>query len=138
MEGLDLVLLSEQGSEGVPVVKIMDYGKVLYAKKKKQAEAKKHQKTIQVKELKLRPKIGDHDFETKMRQAAEFLKDGKHLKITLTFRGREMMNREERGTQLFQKIDAFFTEQAIPNLAQEKDLKMGQLWSRTYYIKSAK
>jgi translation initiation factor IF-3 len=138
LEGLDLVLLSDQGSEGVPVVKIMDYGKVLYAKKKKQAEAKKHQKVIQIKEIKLRPKIGEHDFETKMRQAADFLRDGKHLKITVTFRGREMVTREERGTQLFEKIDRFFVGQDIPNLAHEKDARLGQMWSRMYYIKSAK
>lgn len=136
LEGLDLVLLSETGSEGFPVVKIMDYGKVLYAKKKKQSEAKKHQKTIQVKELKIRPKIGDHDFETKMKQALEFLEEGKHLKVTITFRGREMVNREERGTQLFEKVDEFFSKNGSGGITHEKDSKMGQMWSRMYYSKS--
>ena len=141
LAGLDLVLIAEQGSEGFPVTKIMDFGKLLYAKKKKQSEAKKHQKTIQVKEIKLRPKIGEHDFLTKMNQAAQFLKDGKHLKVTVAFRGREIITKEERGSQMFEKINIFLeTQDLIPggNLVQEKDLKMGQLWSRTYYMKSGK
>lgn len=139
--GLDLVLIAEKGSEGFPVTKIMDFGKLLYAKKKKQSEAKKHQKTIQVKEIKLRPKIGEHDFITKMNQAVQFLEDGKHLKVTIAFRGREIITKEERGSQMFDKINKFLEEQdMIPgeNLVQEKDLKMGQLWSRIYYIKSGK
>jgi translation initiation factor IF-3 len=139
--GLDLVLIAEKGSEGYPVTKIMDFGKLLYAKKKKQSEAKKHQKTIQVKEIKLRPKIGEHDFETKMNQAVQFLKDGKHLKITIAFRGREMVLKEANGTAMFDKINAFFENNDLKvgvNLIQEKDLKLGQLWSRIYYMKSGK
>lgn len=139
--GLDLVLIAEKGSEGYPVTKIIDFGKLLYAKKKKQSEAKKHQKVIQVKEIKLRPKIGEHDFLTKMNQALQFLKDGKHLKVTVAFRGREAITKEERGTQMFEKIDSFFENNDLKsggNLVQEKDLKMGQLWSRTYYMKSGK
>ena len=141
LAGLDLVLIAEKGSEGYPVTKIMDFGKLLYAKKKKQSEAKKHQKTIQVKEIKLRPKIGEHDFITKMNQAVQFLKDGKHLKVTIAFRGREILSKEERGVYMFDKINAFLEEHGIKsgvNLGQEKDLKMGQLWSRTYYMKSGK
>ena len=60
--GLDLVLLTQSGTDGLPVAKIMDYGKALYAKKKQAADSKKSQKTIQIKEMKFRPKIGDHDF----------------------------------------------------------------------------
>ena len=82
-------MIVESGKEGVPVVKIMDFGKALYEKKKKQHEAKKHQKLIQVKEVKISPKIGEHDFQTKMRQAMDFLNEGKRLKITLFFKGRE-------------------------------------------------
>lgn len=139
--GLDLVLIAEKGSEGYPVTKIMDFGKLLYAKKKKQSEAKKHQKTIQVKEIKLRPKIGEHDFLTKMNQAVQFLKDGKHLKVTVAFRGREIITKEERGSQIFDKINTFLEANDMTvgvNLIQEKDLKMGQLWSRIYYMKSGK
>ena len=137
LEGLDLVLLSETGSEGVPVTKIMDYGKVVYAKKKKTSEAKKHQKVIQVKEVKLRPKIAEHDFETKMKQAVTFLQEGKHVKITTAFRGREITTKEERGSQLFAKIDEFFNAN-IQHVEHDKDAKMGQLWSRIYYLKSLK
>lgn len=139
--GLDLVLIAEKGNEGYPVTKIMDFGKLLYEKKKKQGEAKKKQKTIQVKEIKLRPKIDVHDFQTKMNQAVQFLKDGKHLKVTIAFRGREIITKEERGSQMFDKINAFLeTNDLKPgvNLMQEKDLKMGQLWSRTYYMKPGK
>jgi translation initiation factor IF-3 len=141
LAGLDLVLIAEKGGEGYPVTKIMDFGKLLYAKKKKQSEAKKHQKTIQVKEIKLRPKIGEHDFLTKMNQSVQFLKDGKHLKVTVAFRGREIITKEERGSVMFDKINKFLEENDMKvgvNLIQEKDLKMGQLWSRTYYMKSGK
>lgn len=141
LAGLDLVLIAEKGSEGYPVTKIMDFGKLLYAKKKKQSEAKKHQKTIQIKEIKLRPKIGEHDFLTKMNQCLQFLNDGKHVKITVAFRGREMLSKEERGTQIFDKINSFLEENDLKsgvNLVQEKDLKLGQLWSRNYYMKSGK
>ncbi len=134
--GLDLVLLAENGGQNCPVAKIMDFGKVLYEKKKKQAEAKKHQKIIQVKELKIRPKIGEHDLQTKMKQAAEFLSDGKHVKVTLAFKGREMVTREERGTELFDKIEKILLDQyGIQNVDHEKDMKAGPFWSRIYFIK---
>jgi len=133
---LDLVLLSQTGSEGVPVVKIMDFGKALYEKKKKMAEAKKRQKVIQVKEIKLRPKIGIHDYETKMKRGIGFLKDGKHLKITLMFRGREMATKRERGQELFERVHQTFQEHGLlKDLVQEKDSKAGQFWSRIYYLK---
>ena len=134
--GLDLVIIAEQGGDGLPVVKVMDFGKALYAKKKQQAEAKKNQKVIQIKEIKLRPKIGEHDYQTKINQAIEFLKDGKHLKVTLMFRGRETATREERGTEMFTKIDASFEAAGLTKLVQEKDAKTPQLWSRIYYLKS--
>lgn len=132
---LDLVVIADQGGEGYPVVKVMDFGKVLYAKKKQQAEAKKHQKVIQVKEIKLRPKIGEHDYQTKINQAVQFLKDGKHLKVTLMFRGRETATREERGQEIFDKINKSFEEAGLTKLVQEKDAKAAQFWSRVYYLK---
>jgi len=133
---LDLVLLSDTGGMGVPVVKIMDFGKALYEKKKKLAEAKKHQKIVQVKEVKFRPKIGGHDFQTKMKRGIEFLKAGKHLKITLMFRGREMATKEQRALELFERIHKVFEEHdLLQELVQEKDSKAGQFWSRIYYIK---
>jgi len=133
---LDLVLIAEKGADGVPVVKIMDHGKALYEKKKKLAEAKKHQKVIQIKELKFRPKIGQHDFETKMKRGIEFLQAGKHLKITLMFRGREMATKNERARELFERIHKVFQEQDIlKDLIQEKDSRAGQFWSRIYHLK---
>lgn len=133
---LDLVLLSEGGDDGVPVVKIMDFGKALYEKKKKQAKAKKQQKVIQVKEVKMRPKISDHDFMTKIKQVAQFLREGKRVKITLSFRGRENAQRGERGTELFNRINAVLEEQECGGkVAHEQDSSMGQFWSRVYYIK---
>ena len=134
--GLDLVLLSDQGKEGVPVAKIMDLGKTMYERKKKQGDAKKHQKTIQIKEIKVRPKIGDHDFQTKFKQMVEFLKEGKRVKITLSFRGRENASKEERGGELFQRIFNSLSEIGLAdNLVQEKDDIAGKLWSRMYYLK---
>lgn len=137
--GLDLVLIAEEGREGVPVAKVMDFGKSLYEKKKKQHEAKKHQKVIQVKEIKMGAKIGEHDFQTKMRQAIEFLKDGKRVKFTLFFKGRENATKVERGTELFDKIQKTFEEyDLLKNLGQEADSKLGSLWSRVYFLKNVK
>ena len=133
---LDLVLLSETGSEGAPVVKIMDFGKALYEKKKKLAEAKRRQKVIQIKEIKLRPKIGEHDYQTKMNRGIGFLKEGKHLKVTLMFRGREIATKRERGQELFDRVHRTFEEHGLlKDLVQEKDSRAGQFWSRVYYLK---
>ncbi len=132
--GLDLVMLSE--GKDVPIVKIMDLGKELYERKKKQAEAKKHQKVIQVKEIKLRPKIGEHDYITKMKQGIGFLEDGKHLKVTLLFRGREVATKHERGTEMFQKINQTFQDEGIlEHLTEDKDIKAGPAWSKIFYLK---
>lgn len=135
---LDLVLIAEQGGQGYPVAKIMDFGKVLYEKKKKAAESKKHQKKIQVKEIKLRPKIGAHDLATKMKRAVEFLNQGKYVKVTLAFRGRERDTKFERGTEMFQQVESIFAEQGLTNLAYEKESKMGPIWSRIYFVKTKK
>lgn len=144
--GMDLVLIVEQGNEGIPVVKIMDFGKAAYAKKKKQAEAKKHQKVIQVKEIKMAPKIGEHDFQTKINQAIQFLEEGKRVRITLVFRGREIGMKDEKGTSFFDRIDAAFEQHdLLKNLVIEQDAKgapaqptMGRmvLWTKLYYLKN--
>lgn len=134
--GLDLVMIAPSGKEGVPVVKIMDFGKVLYEKKKKNIEAKKHQKVIQIKEVKMSPKIGEHDYQTKIKQAVQFLTSGKRVKITLSFRGREMATKDVRGAELFSKIEKTFQEYDwASNLMQEQDSKLGKMWSRIYYLK---
>lgn len=131
--GLDLVVLNDTGD--IPICKVMDYGKVLYERKKKQSEAKKKQKVIQVKEVKLRPKIGEHDYETKIKQAVQFLEDGKRVKVTLVFRGRENVDKEVRGNEFFDRIEKSFEEHGVKNLVFEKDAPMGQFWSRIFYIK---
>lgn len=132
---LDLVMVAESGSQGVPIAKIVDYGKILYEKKKKQAEAKKHQKVIQIKEIKIRPKIGDHDFKTKLKQGIQFLSEGKHLKITLMFRGREMATIKERGQEMFDKVQDYLAQNGFDNLNVEKESKAGMNWSRIYTVK---
>lgn len=133
---LDLVMLAEHGKDDWPVVKIMDFGKLLYEKKKKKSESKKHQKVIQVKEIKISPKIGEHDFQTKMNQALQFLEEGKRVKITLFFRGRENVIREERGAEIFAKIDQYLETKGFSDkITREKDAKLGKLWSRVFYLK---
>ena len=87
-DGMDLVEISPNAEP--PVCKILDYGKFRYEQQKKASEAKKKQKVVDVKEIKLRPGIGDHDYEVKLRAGKKFIGQGDKLKITLRFRGREM------------------------------------------------
>jgi translation initiation factor IF-3 len=107
--GLDLVEISPNASP--PVCKILDIGKYKYEEQKKLNEARKKQKIIQVKEIKLRPNIDDHDYEVKMRSMHRFLEEGDKVKITLRFRGREMAHMEI-GTQLLNRVKADFVEHA--------------------------
>ena len=86
--GLDLVIVADNASP--PVCKIMDYGKFKYEEQKKKNEARKKQKTIDVKEIKLRPNIDSHDYDVKMRSMVKFLNEGDKVKVTMRFRGREM------------------------------------------------
>lgn len=90
--GLDLIEISPNAEP--PVCKIGDYGKFKYEMQKKAAEARKKQKVIDIKEIKLRPTIDDHDFEIKMRNAQAFLKEGDKVKITMRFRGREAAHQD--------------------------------------------
>jgi len=132
---LDLVLLDELDGI-VPLVKVMDFGKNLYAKKKKLAEGKKKQKVVKTKELKMRPKIGLHDYQTKLNQGIKFLQEGNKLKVTLTFRGREINLKDDRGEEMFAQIDQTFIDAGLTNVAQEGDTKAGPFWSRIYYLKA--
>lgn len=134
-EGLELVMLAERGADGFAVAKIMDFGKALYAKKKKTAEAKKKQKVIKVKEIKIRPSIGEHDLRTKINQSVDFLKDGMRIKLTLVFKGRETSARSEVGPLLFKRFEDLLAEAGVENLAFETDAKAGVFWSKIYYIK---
>ncbi len=138
--GLDLVVLTEEGKDGVPIVKIMDLGKDQYEKKKKLADAKKNQKIIQVKEVKIRPKIADHDYETKLRQILSFLTEGKRVKITLQFKGRENVTKDARGAQFFDRLEESFVQNGYSqsDLVVEKDTKSGVILARIYYLKKVK
>jgi translation initiation factor IF-3 len=86
--GLDLVEIAPNSEP--PVCKILDYGKYRFLEQKKAAEARKKQKTVEVKEIKLRPGIDDHDYDVKMKAMRSFFEEGNKVKITLRFRGREM------------------------------------------------
>lgn len=86
-----------------PVCKVIDFGKFMYEKKKKEKEAKKKQHTIQVKELRFRPTTDDHDLEFKTRHAREFLEDGDKVKATVQFRGRDMLYTEQ-GEELLNNL----------------------------------
>jgi len=90
--GMDLVEISPNAAP--PVCKIMDYGKYKYSAQKKAAEARKKQKTVEIKEIKLRPMIDDHDYDVKMRAMQRFFEEGDKVKITLRFRGREMAHQD--------------------------------------------
>ena len=112
--GLDLVEVSPNADP--PVCKILDYGKFKFEAQKKRNEAKKKQKVIEVKEIKLRQNIDEHDYQVKMRSVQKFLDEGDKVKVTLRFRGREMahqelgvnvLNRVREDTDEVAKIEAF-------------------------------
>jgi len=86
-----------------PVCKVMDYGKYKFESQKKANQAKKKQKTIAIKEIKLRPNIDVHDYQVKMRSVQKFLSEGDKVKVTLRFRGREMAH-QDRGLLFFKKL----------------------------------
>jgi translation initiation factor IF-3 len=90
--GLDLVEVAAQASP--PVCKILDYGKFKYAEQKRRAEARKRQKVTEVKEIKMRPNIDKNDYDVKMRSVLRFLDEGDKVKVTMRFRGREMVHQE--------------------------------------------
>ena len=134
--GLDLVIIAERGKDGFPVAKVMDHGKLIYEKKKQLTDAKKKQHVVQIKELKIRPKIGDHDFLTKINQAIDFLSTGKRVKFTLVFRGRENIMKAETGPYLFEKINkALEGSELAKSLTREGDIQHENMWSRIYYLK---
>lgn len=101
--GLDLVEISPNADP--PVCKVLDYGKYKYEMQKKAAEARKKQKVIELKEIKLRPTIDDHDFAIKMKSSVAFLKDGDKVKVTMRFRGREMAH-QDIAQQVFTRVRA--------------------------------
>lgn len=99
--GLDLLEISPNAIP--PVCKITDYGKFKYEQQKKANEARKKQKVVEIKEIKVRPNIDDHDYDVKMRQAKGFIGEGDKVKVTLRFRGREMAH-QDLGVKLLERI----------------------------------
>ena len=100
-EGLDLIEISPQANP--PVCKILDYGKYRYEQQKRKAEAKKNQKVVEIKELKLRPMIETHDYEVKLKQAKKFLEQGNKVKFTMRFKGREL-SANDMGKQILTRL----------------------------------
>jgi len=107
--GLDLVEVSPNADP--PVCKILDYGKLKYQEQKKKSEARKKQKTIEVKEIKMRPNIDTHDYDVKMKAIHKFIGEGDKVKVTIRFRGREMAH-QELGMQLLQRVRGETDEEA--------------------------
>jgi translation initiation factor IF-3 len=107
--GLDLVEIAPNSAP--PVAKLLDYGKYKYQAQKKAAEARKKQHIVEIKEIKLRPMIDDHDYDVKMRSMKRFFEEGDKVKITLRFRGREMAH-QELGYQLLNRVKGDIGEMA--------------------------
>lgn len=105
--GLDLVEVSPGTTP--PVCKILDFGKFKYQQQKKKAEAKKKQKIVDIKEIKMRPNIDDHDYEVKAKAMRRFFDDGDKVKVTLRFRGREMAH-QELGMKLLDRVKTDFDQ----------------------------
>ena len=113
-KGFDVVEISPDNKP--PVAKLMDYGKYKYEQQKKANEARKKQKVIEIKEIKMRPTIDDHDYDVKMRAMKRFFDEGDKVKVTLRFRGREMahqhlgmdlLNRVQKDTEVFAKLEQY-------------------------------
>ena len=123
--GLDLVEISPNAEP--PVCKIMDFGKFKYEQQKREAEARKKQKIIEIKEIKFRPGTDDHDYEVKMRAVLKFLGEGDKVKVTLRFRGREMAH-QDLGLALLNRVAADVTEagkiESMPKLEGKQMVMM--------------
>ena len=107
--GLDLVEISPNADP--PVAKILDYGKYKYEAQKRKNEARKKQKVIEVKEIKFRPNIDQHDYDVKMRSMHKFIEEGDKVKVTLRFRGREMAH-QELGMEVLNRVRDEMDEKA--------------------------
>ena len=115
--GLDLVEISPNATP--PVCKILDYGKYKYEAQKRANEARKKQKIIEVKEIKFRPNIDEHDYQVKMRSVQKFLSGGDKVKVTLRFRGREMAHQDLGAivlTRVRNETDEFAKVEAMPKM----------------------
>ena len=126
-ESYDLDLVEVAPDAKPPVCKVIDFGKYMYEKKKKEKEAKKKQHTVQVKELRFRPNTDDHDLEFKTRHAREFLEGGDKVKATVQFRGRDMLY-TERGKELLldlaEELDDVSEIESKPNMEGRRMIMM--------------
>ncbi|HKL19953.1 MAG TPA: translation initiation factor IF-3 [Halalkalibaculum sp.] len=126
-ESYDLDLVEVAPDAKPPVCKVIDFGKYMYEKKKKEKEAKKKQHTVQVKELRFRPNTDDHDLEFKTRHAREFLEGGDKVKATVQFRGRDMLY-TERGKELLldlaEELDDISEIESKPNMEGRRMIMM--------------
>jgi len=109
--GLDLVEVAPEAKP--PVCRIMDYGKYLYMEQKRAQQAKKKQKRIQIKEMKFRPKIDEHDYNFKKNHVIRFLKQGDRVKVTVRFRGREMAHKD-KGRAILDRLAEELAEYGYP------------------------
>ena len=128
--GLDLVEVAPQANP--PVCRVMDYGKFLYEEHKKAQEAKKHQKNIQVKEIKFRPKISIHDYTFKIKHVQRFLNDGHKVKITIMLRGREKAKPELARAVM----DRVFAD--VQDLGQQDGTMRSQPWAVSAFLSPLK
>jgi translation initiation factor IF-3 len=120
--GLDLVEIAPNSTP--PVCKLLDYGKFRFEEQKKAAEARKRQKTVEVKEIKLRPGIDSHDYDVKMKAVRRFFGEGDKVKVTLRFRGREMAH-QDLGYKLLEKVKGDTAE--IAKVESEPQLEGRQM-----------
>lgn len=111
--GLDLVEVSPEANP--PVCKILDYGKFKYEQQKKAAEARKKQKTVDVKEVKIRPTTEDHDYQVKLKNARRFLEKGDKVKVSMRFRGREMAH-QDVGMEMMLRLKADLADLGGPEM----------------------
>lgn len=115
---LDLVEIAPQANP--PVCRVMDYAKFIYAKEKQERENRQHQRQTQLKEVRFRPQIDDHDYQTKLKHLFKFLKRGNKVKVTLVFRGREMAH-QEFGRRLLDRLQVDVAETALVERAPAQE-----------------
>jgi len=123
-KGLDLVEVAPQASP--PVCRLLDYGRYKFETIKKEKDQRRRQNTIKLKEMQLRPKVADHDFQTKFRNVKQFLEAGEKVKVTIKFRGREMVH-QEIGRRLLDKVADAAKEVAVverPPIMEGRNLFM--------------
>ena len=123
--GLDLVEISPNAAP--PVCKIMDFGKFKYEQQKRESEARKKQKTIEIKEVKFRPNTDRNDYDIKMRNVFKFLENGDKVKVTMRFRGREMAH-QNLGRELLQRVADDVQEHGkVENMPKLEGRQMGMM-----------